>query len=231
MTPTRTFLAVVAMAALLPPASAGAAEPATTVTVTPAGAYVLGSPTAPHRLVEYVSYTCTHCATFAETGDPALKSGPVARGTVSVEVRPWVQDGFDMVAAVLARCGAASGFFDRHHAIMTAQPGWLAKAKAAVADPSLPARLKDAGRVEVMTLVAGISGLDAVGRAAGVTDQAQAACFADESHDRALLAISDAAKAEQISGTPSFTLDGKLLSDVHSWAALGPRLDALAAPR
>src|SRR3546814_9167637 len=51
---------------------AGAAAPAPqagdwtrTVTQTAAGSFVMGNPAAPVKLIEYLSYTCPHCAAFS----------------------------------------------------------------------------------------------------------------------------------------------------------------------
>jgi protein-disulfide isomerase len=45
-----------------------------TVTVTAKGAHVLGNPAAPKKVVEYLSYTCGHCADFEANESPAFKA-------------------------------------------------------------------------------------------------------------------------------------------------------------
>ena len=79
-----------------------------TVTLTKEGAHLIGNPAAKTRLVEYVSYTCPHCAHFVAEGTTPLKAGWVAKGLVAVEVRHLVRDRYDLVAALLARCGGAA---------------------------------------------------------------------------------------------------------------------------
>ncbi|MCB8828310.1 DsbA family protein, partial [Escherichia coli] len=58
------FLASATTAALV--AAAPAADWTRHVTQTAKGAFVLGNPAAPIKLVEYGSYTCSHCAAFSK---------------------------------------------------------------------------------------------------------------------------------------------------------------------
>ncbi len=41
-------------------------------TLTPAGTHLMGNPAAPVKLVEYVSYTCNHCAAYSSISHGAL---------------------------------------------------------------------------------------------------------------------------------------------------------------
>jgi protein-disulfide isomerase len=93
-----------------------------TVTTTAAGAYVLGKPDAKVRLVEYLSYTCPHCAHFTAEAAAPLTRDYIAKGLVSYEIRNAVRDHFDFVAALLARCGGPAKFFGNTEVIMAAQP-------------------------------------------------------------------------------------------------------------
>ena len=61
-----------------------------TVSVTDKGAHVLGNPAAPNKVVEYLSYTCSHCANFELNEAPAFKAQSVATGIASYEVRNMV---------------------------------------------------------------------------------------------------------------------------------------------
>src|SRR4051812_27451591 len=80
------------------------------VTVSPIGGHVMGNPAAPTKVVEYISYTCSHCAHFVNEGAPKLKEGWVKTGKATVEVRNAVRDRYDMTAALLARCGGPARF-------------------------------------------------------------------------------------------------------------------------
>ena len=103
-------LAAIAAAMLLPIAG-GHAAPAnwtTTVAVTPSGGHVLGNPAAAHKLTEYISYTCPHCAQFDREASDPLRIYYVMSGKLSVEVRHFVRDPIDLTVAMLTNCGAPS---------------------------------------------------------------------------------------------------------------------------
>src|SRR3546814_3861690 len=89
---------------------AGAAAPAPqagdwtrTVTQTAAGSFVMGNPAAPVKLIEYLSYTCPHCAAFSAESAAVLRGRMVKSGKVSLELRNAVRDKLDLAAAALAR--------------------------------------------------------------------------------------------------------------------------------
>ncbi len=195
------------------------------VTLTPEGGYRLGSATAAVRVVEYVSYTCPHCATYdAESAEP-LRTLYVARGRTSVEVRPLVRDILDLASASLARCGAPERFFERHHALMARQSASIAAAQttsagwAAVPGPQRLARVaSDAGLIAVVTPL-------------GVTPAQAQQCLSDQAAIRRIIEVTEASSALGVQGTPSFAINGALLPGVHGWAALRPRLDAALAAR
>ncbi|WP_128082185.1 thioredoxin domain-containing protein [Sphingomonas sp. Ant20] len=97
------------------------------VTRTASGTYVLGSPAARVKLVEYASYTCSHCADFSTQSQAVLKGKMIASGSTSLEFRHMIRDRLDLAAAVLARCTGPRGFFPTSAAIFAAQPAWLEK--------------------------------------------------------------------------------------------------------
>src|SRR5690606_35752266 len=56
----------------------------------------IGNPNAKVKLVEYLSYTCPHCAEFARQGEAPIKLGYLAPGKVSIEIRHLVRDPIDL---------------------------------------------------------------------------------------------------------------------------------------
>ena len=74
-------------------------------TVSENGSHIIGNPAAPTKIVEYMSYTCGHCADFENKDAPLLKSQYVATGKASFEIRNLVLNPVDLTAAMLARCG------------------------------------------------------------------------------------------------------------------------------
>lgn len=216
-----------ALAAGVAEAQSRRAAPAPRVTVTAAGHHLLGNPAARVRLVEWVSYTCPHCAHFDRDSQAILRTAYVARGTTAVEVRSLVRDPVDLASALLAQCGAPSGFFRRHHAIMAAQEQTFA-----AITPAVQQGWSSVTGTARLQRIAADTGLTALMAPLGVTPAAAQRCLSDEAAIRQLEAKTEAAIAEGVQGTPSFAINGTLLANVHSWQSLQPRLDAaVAAPR
>src|SRR3546814_17929114 len=71
------------------------------------GGFVMGKPDARTSLVEYISYTCSHCAEFTQKAAAPLKINWISTGAINVEIRNAVRDRYDLTAALLARCGGA----------------------------------------------------------------------------------------------------------------------------
>src|SRR6478735_1491986 len=75
------------------------------------GSFVQGNPDAKLKLVEYLSFTCPHCAHFEHEAIGPLTAKYIRTGLVSYEVRHAVRDGYDLAATLLARCSGPGPFF------------------------------------------------------------------------------------------------------------------------
>lgn len=206
------------------PAQKAAVDWSNRVATTAGGAHVMGNPAAPVKLVEYLSYTCNHCAYFAIAASAPLKSEFVASGRTSVELRHAVRDRLDFTAALLARCGGATDFFRNSDAIFAAQPEWMARGhRFEHGDGAHLATLPVAGAVKAL---AEGSGLYALMQRLGYSDAQLDACLADAEQQRLVGAMTEQAwEVAKISGTPHFTINGTP-QPVTSWPALEPRLRA-----
>jgi hypothetical protein len=201
-----------------------AAQPATDwtrrVTQTPQGAFVLGNPAAKTRLIEYVSYTCPHCAHFTNEASRPLRTKYVATGATAVEIRHAVRDPIDFAAALLVRCTGPQRFFAAHERVFATQDQWFERGvryaqanQDALNKASVPGRLG---------LLAKATGLGAV---VGLTDPQVKACLANTAAQKPVMAMTDEAWSKRsIPGTPYFLVNGKGLSDTNDWAALEPQL-------
>lgn len=194
------------------------------VRVQPAnGAFLMGNPAAKVKLVEYLSYTCSHCAEFTGEAKVALKRDHVAKGTVSVELRNAVRDRFDFAAALLARCGGPAKFFGNTEAIFAAQATWLGKAGAveqANADKLAKLPIDDS-----LKLIARGVGLDAIMKTRGFTSAQVDACLIDKAaQDRIVKMTNEAWNVRKINGTPAFLINGTATSGVGHWNQLEPLL-------
>lgn len=226
------LLAAAALAALLPAAS-GTAQ-----TVAPAkkanwgamiaateGGHLLGNPEAPAKLVEFMSYTCSHCAEFARIGDGAIKLAYVPTGKISFEIRHLIRDPVDLTATLLTQCGAAGKFAANHAAMMARHDEWMAKAKAVT--QAQRARWQFGSNSARFQAIASDLGFYDImdGRGYDRTDVDE--CLTDEAQAMAVVETSRADIAKyDLHGTPSFVMNETLLEDVHSWPALQPVLDA-----
>jgi protein-disulfide isomerase len=201
----------------------GAAKPVDwtrTVSRTPAGSYVIGNPAAKVRLVEFMSYTCPHCAHFAAEGTPALMRDYVKRGSVAFEVRNAVRDPLDLAAALATRCAAPTRFPGNHEAVFAAQAALFEG--AAKFDPAPTAKDPVAG----MKALSRASGLTAIMAKRGVTPATLEACYASKAAQAPVLAMTNYAwNNRKIAGTPAFFLNGKQI-ETSEWAGIEPLVRA-----
>jgi protein-disulfide isomerase len=72
----------------------------TVVAATADGAHRFGNPEAKVKLVEYVSYTCPHCAEFTREADDRIKLAYVMPGNVNLEVRHLIRDPVDLTVVM-----------------------------------------------------------------------------------------------------------------------------------
>lgn len=220
---------VLGLLALIPATAfaAKAVDWTTRVALSPAGGHVMGNPAAPAKIVEYISYTCSHCARFVAEASAPLKAGWVKTGKANVEVRNAVRDRYDLTAALLARCGGPARFYGNHEALFANQGAWMAELEAYdAANREPPAKQSPAA---VMQDIGKKTGLYTLMGKRGFTPQQLDACVANPAALKAVTGMTDAAwKTLKITGTPSFTLNGKLLANTNTWDALRAALPAAA---
>ena len=191
---------------------------------TPKGAYVFGNPAAPVKLVEYGSYTCSHCADFANASAPVLKGQMIRSGKLSLGYRHLIRDPADLGAAVLARCAGPRGFAAAHAMIFATQATWLPKlATYQQAHPDIDAKPP----IQQARLYADAAGLTAAMRARGLTPARINACFADKAGVDRITAMTGDAPIE-VRSTPTFYLNGELQPPA-TWQQLEPLLRAKGA--
>lgn len=178
----------------------------------------IGNPEAGTQLIEFISYTCGHCADFAKQSDGTLDLLGVGPGRIAVEVRPVIRNYLDLVVTMLAQCGEPKGFKDRHRAFLYAQDDWLSKAINA---PQSQQAIWARGDANARKNAANALGLDDLVLAKGLTASQINTCLADDAAAQALLANGRADRTEfGITGTPTFALNGETLEGVHDWPSL-----------
>jgi len=210
----------VAAVPVAPPANG---DWSTMVSATPEGGFMMGNPNAKVKLIEFGSMTCGHCAEFEEQGGQALIDNYVKKGLVSFEFRNFVRDPYDITAALIARCGGPSSFFGLTRAFFATQQDWIGKIQAA--DPATLQALEGQSPQAQFKALSDIAGFPAFAVMRGVPKAKTEACLADPAAATQLVQMnSDAVSNFNVQGTPSFVINGELVPNAASWAALEPKL-------
>jgi len=193
---------------------------------TPDGGTRIGNPDAKVKLVEYGSRTCPICGRFYAEGAAALKAY-VAKGTVSWEFRDFPVHPQDVAVSTLGMCVSTPNFFKvldqmyvrqnefNNRAMAIPQARWQQLSKMPI---------NQANRALVDTL-----GYTAMLKQAGMTEARIAACFNDRA---ALEAFGNRIKAgadRGVEGTPTFFMNGGLLSGFITWSQIEPVLKSAGA--
>ncbi|WP_394270151.1 thioredoxin domain-containing protein [Qipengyuania sp.] len=190
------------------------------------GGFVLGNPDAPIKLVEYASHTCAHCATFAETATAALQEEYISSGRVSFEIRPIFLNPLDVAIDVLAQCGTPTsyhglsdqvwGSLDQITGTMQNNPAAFEAAMSAPPEQRFVSLAQAGGLIDFFAA----RGLSA--------DQARQ-CLGDTAKIEQIANQSQTvAQADEVTGTPTFFLNGRRL-DGNTWAAIEPALQSAGA--
>lgn len=189
-----------------------------TFTVTDKGAHIIGNPAAPNKVVEYLSYTCGHCADFEAKEAPSFKTQFVAPGKASLEIRNYVLNAYDLTAAMLARCGGKGRFFGNQKHLMATQSVWLGKTGNISA--ATKARLQAEDYHGFMAGAYTELGLGPIMQQRGIGPAQAKTCLADKAALKAVIDMTDAGSALGVSGTPTFLVNGELQAHMHSFAEL-----------
>lgn len=186
---------------------------------TPEGGFRMGNPAARLKLVEYVSLTCSHCATFAHEGNAGLMAA-VRTGRVSIEYRNYFRDGLDISAALLTRCASPVNYFAMTHDLLGTQATWMGRVRTLTAEQRRQVEglqpLQQAHRITALL------GLDAIGQRYGITPALRQRCMNQAGLDQ-LQQMRATAEQMGVRGTPTFFING-VIQDVNTWAGIGPLL-------
>ena len=226
------FAALALMFAIAAPAALLDAKPAvatrdwrTTIALTGEGNAVMGNPAAPLKLVEYVSYACSHCADFAAQSRARLEGDWVKNGLVSVERRSTVLENqpFALVAALVVQCGAPARWFANGDAMLTAQLEWLPK----VLDPALQQKWKMQPADRFAATMARDLGFYELMRGRGYTAAQIDVCVTDQARIQSILQTTNYGFTTiGIVGTPSHLINDSLLS-FFDWPNLEGLIEAM----
>jgi protein-disulfide isomerase len=218
----KTRLAFAAALLLAAPLAMGAGQNwLATVSANGTG-HRIGNPDAKGKLVEYVSYTCPHCAAFTKEAEGAIQLAYIQPGKVNVEIRNLIRDPIDLTVAMLADCPPLSRFPQNHSAFLAHQESWIGPLVHAT--PAQQERWKQptaAGRRAIASDFKLYDIMDRRGYSRAEVDR----CLANDALMKQIVATS--AKdwdLPGIEGTPSFAIDGVVMPGTHSWQGLQPQL-------
>jgi protein-disulfide isomerase len=164
----------------------------------------MGDADAKVTVVEYASASCSHCAQWNEEVFPAFKKKYVDTGRVHYVFREFLTPPVELASAsfLMARCAGKDKYFTVVDAVFRAQPAMYSTGDM---------------RGELLRIA----------NSAGMSEQEFTRCISD---DEALKALNDRiekySREEDITGTPTFVINGKKAA---SGAMTLEQLDAAVA--
>ena len=169
--------------------------------------FTLGNPDAPVKIVEYASFTCSHCAHFHDTVFVQLKRDYIDTGKVHFTLREVYFSRYDLWAAMMARCGGDLKYFGVTDILFSTQGEW-----AATDDP----------------LIA-VDNIRKIGLGAGMTNEQLDVCMKDSASADAMVARFETnMKADDVQGTPTLFINGEKHPNM-SYDQLKTLIDAASA--
>ena len=164
--------------------------------------HVLGRADAPVTVIEYASFTCSHCAAFHNEVLPAFKARFIDSGQVRLVYRnlPTAPVNVAAAASAVAVCAAPDRFFDVADAFMKGQAG--------------------------LSTTGAKPWFDAGVAASGRTREQIETCLEAPATRQTLEAQIQGAQDAGVDGTPTLFVNGKRVTD-HSLAALSAAVEPL----
>lgn len=151
---------------------------------------ILGDPAAPVEIIEYASFTCSHCARFQATVKPRLVAEQIETGQAKFIFREVYFDRPGIWASLMARAAGANRFFAVSDLLYERQRDWLSGDPAEIAQ-----------------------NLRKIGKIAGMQEEALEEAFSDAAKAEALVAWQETNLARDgVNATPTVFVDGKRIS-------------------
>ncbi len=155
---------------------------------------VQGDADAKVEIIEYVSYTCPHCASFHAGPYKDIKKNYIDTGKVKFIFREVYFDRFGLWASMIARCNGPDRFFGMTDLIFNEQSQWTR-----AGDPA-----------------AIVAELRKLGLKGGMNDEQLDACLEDADNAQALVSWYQAnAERDEVRSTPSFIINGEPYSNMN----------------
>jgi len=157
---------------------------------------VIGAADADLLIIEYASFACPHCASFQTDVWPMIQSEFVDAGLIRYSVRPMLTAPPQIAAAgvILTECVPEDRYFDAVDLLFHEQATIFQTAR-------------DGGDV--------LAVYNRIAAATGGSEETFMACLQDPVANEHVNAIATQAAEDGVNSTPSFIIDGELLSIGH----------------
>ncbi|MBB4314306.1 thioredoxin domain-containing protein [Roseospira marina] len=196
---------------LLTPATAALAqsetaapEPAADATASGYTEHYLGDPNAPVEILEFSSFTCSHCAAFHTDHLPVLKERYIDTGKAKLRIVDFPLDNIAGAVSLITRCAPDSMYQKLVEIFFSDQSAWMTR------NPR-----------EAITGIA---------RLGGMSKDDVDACLENEALYTEIRNRQAAADEKwDISGTPTFVINGKKHEGSYSAEAMSEAIEAALA--
>ena len=166
---------------------------------------VIGNGDSNVHIVEFVSYTCPHCANFHNGPYGNLKQDYIDTNKIKFEIREMIWDAPGWIVSVVGRCGNAENYFSFVDLVFAKQQEWT----------QLKTQGDVAQRIKSMAVSVGYDGNE--------IDE----CFQDKDYQESLVMHSRAQAQELgITSTPSFVVNGRHLKSFNGYDDLVTAIEA-----
>lgn len=188
---------------------------------------VMGNPDAPIKLEEFGAFTCGHCAKFAQDSHEELKRDFVDTGRVSYKLTPFMLHPVDAIAGAIVKCTTPDRFFPLADATFIEHEAFVAGASKP--QPGIEAAMKLPPAERFNALAKGW-GIDQFYQQRGVPAAAIQQCLAKVENVEAIEKGTNAGVEKyQITGTPTFVINGQVAEGIAAWGPLRDRLRTMGA--
>lgn len=190
------------------------------------GGYLIGNPDAKVQLVEYLSVTCPHCREFEEEAYEPLLRDYVGTGKVSLEIRNFLLNPYDLPISILTRCSADEAYLPLTQQFYENQVSFM-QALQKVPQPTLEAALKQPENTRWLALGQAM-GVVEFFKARGVSEEQAKVCLTDPAQPKKLIAMTEKATNElKVGGTPAFFINNvqvEMTNQTPLWQQLKAKL-------
>ena len=188
---------------------------------------VMGNPDAPIKIEEFGAFTCGHCAKFTQDSHEELKRDFVDTGRVSYKLTPFMLHPVDAIAGAIVKCTGPDRFFPLADATFIEHEAFIAGASKPQPGIEEAMKLPPAQR---FTALAKGWGIDQFYQQRGVPAATIEQCLSKVENVEAIEKGTNAGVEKyQITGTPTFVINGQVAEGIAAWGPLRDRLRTMGA--